>query len=110
MACDRILEANNKYNPSSNKIVYLDTFASRSFSQSEMFGSKFNQTSSITNFQQTHNPQTTPNVSLFNRSLVSVEDLEELLEVRKRNMTEELLRMRAVNQQLQVETKIWRKR
>lgn len=99
MACDRILEANNKFNQGANKVVYLDTFASRSFSHSDMFGSKFNHNSSVTQ-QQPSNPQPTPNVSLFNRSLVSVEDLEELLEVRKRTMTEELLRIRALNQQI----------
>lgn len=87
MACDRILEANNKYNLGSNKVIYLDTFASRSFSQSEMYSSKFNHNNSVAHFQPQSNPNTTPNVSLFNRSLVSMEDLEELLEVRKRNMT-----------------------
>jgi hypothetical protein len=73
MECDRILEPNNKYNPSSNKIVYLDTFASREISQSDMFTNKFNHNNSFTNFTSVpqHNRNAPPNVSLFNKSLVS---------------------------------------
>lgn len=68
----------------------------------------FQQThTSIVNFQP---PTSTPNMSLFSKSLVSFEDLQELLLARKRNLLEELARMKAVNKVLRQESGVWRRR
>lgn len=49
-------------------------------------------------------------MSLFSKSLVSFEDLQDLLLARKKNLTEELVRMKNVNKQLRQESGVWRRR
>lgn len=73
-----------------------------------MFGSKVNQNS--TDNAQPDNPNTTPNMSIFSKSLTTLDDLEQLLDNRKRTLKDELARMRRINRQLQEEVSMWKRR